>query len=429
MSLLKDLPELVSANIISGDTAQQITDYYKRKEVTSPNRQLLIFGILGALLVGTGLLFIVANQWDQFSQFVQTSCSFLLLIIPQLFCVFVLMKKSEKIVWREIAALLLFFAVGANISLVSQIYHINGDASSFLMTWMLLTVPLIYLLDASALSLVYIFMCMIFGLTAKNSGTFPNEEHLFWILFVLPLPHYYQILRKSPASILTILHHWMIPYVLTQTLLILSQEAKMLMPPAYTFLFAIFYFIGKRPFFKNRPLLNDGYLIFGYGGTVISLLVMSFNATWKDLSKDIYQFSNLIATHEFIGCILLLVMAAFLLDKQNLSKKWADWRMMDITFLLFLILFLLGFQAATLSVILVNLLVLLLGLILLREGAKKTHLGVINLGMLIIALLAVCRSFDSDLTFVVKGVLFVLVGIGFFAANWLMIKKRNANED
>ena len=54
MSMQKDLPELVSANIISSDTAQQITEFYKREQVTSPNRQLLIFGMLGALLLGFG---------------------------------------------------------------------------------------------------------------------------------------------------------------------------------------------------------------------------------------------------------------------------------------------------------------------------------------------------------------------------------------
>ncbi len=429
MSLLKDLPELVSANIISGDTARQITNYYEKKHQASPNRQLLIFGILGALLVGTGVLFIVANQWDQFSQFAKTTCAFLLLIIPQLFCAYVMVKKAEKIVWKEIAAILLFFAVGANISLVSQIYHITGDASSFMMTWMVLTVPLIYLLDASALSLAYIFMCMIFAMTAKNSGTFPNEEHLFWILFALPLPHYYQILRKSPASILFILHNWMIPYVLTQTFFILSHQAHMLMHPAYIFLFAVFYFIGERPFFNSRPLLQNGYLVFGLAGTIISLLVMTFKSNWKDLTDPVYHFSNIIVTPEFAGCVILFVLATFLLFKRNKGKKWGEWVMMDITYLLFLILFLLGFQATTLTVILINLMVLVFGLILLREGAKQTHLGVVNLGMLIIALLAICRSLDSDLTFVVKGILFVLVGIGFFAANWLMIKKRKENED
>jgi hypothetical protein len=110
------------------------------------------------------------------------------------------------------------------------------------------------------------------------------------------------------------------------------------------------------------------------------------------------------------------------------GKKWAEWKLPDVTYILFLILFILGTQATTLAVILINLLVFVFGLMLLKEGAKQTHLGVINLGMLIIALLAICRSFDSDLTFVIKGSLFVLVGIGFFAANWLMIKKRKENE-
>jgi len=428
MSLLKDLPELVSANIISGETANEIAGYYKRKQDTSPNRQLLIFGILGALLVGTGILFIVANQWDQFSQAAKTTCAFLLLIIPQLLCVYVLLKKADKVVWREITALLLFFAVGANISLVSQIYHINGDASSFLMTWMILTVPLIYLLDASFISLAYLFMSMIFGLVARTSGTFPNEEYLFWILFIFPLPRYYQLAQKIPANALVILHHWMIPYVLTQTLFTLSHQAHMLLHPAYMYLFAIFYFIGQRPYFKGQPLLHNGYLVFGFSGTVISLLIMSFKTSWKDLSETVYQFPAIFISPEYIACLLLFVFATVLLYRQNHRRNLKEWSLMDGTYLLFMILFILGVWFTAVSVILINLLLFILGLVILREGSKHSHLGMLNLGMLVIALLVICRSFDSDLTFVVKGILFVLVGAGFFAANWLMIKKRNENE-
>ena len=98
---------------------------------------------------------------------------------------------------------------------------------------------------------------------------------------------------------------------------------------------------------------------------------------------------------------------------------------MDGTYLLFLVLFILGVWYTVLSVILINLLLFISGLVLLREGSKQSHLGVLNLGLLVIALLVICRSFDTELTFVVKGILFVLVGAGFFAANWLMIKKGN----
>ncbi|HEY5556945.1 hypothetical protein [Acetobacterium sp.] len=125
------------------------------------------------------------------------------------------------------------------------------------------------------------------------------------------------------------------------------------------------------------------------------------------METDVYQFPNLIVTPEFIGCLILFALSTILLYRQNRLKKLAEWRLMDVTYILFLILFILGAKAITLSVIFINLLVFIFGLMLLKEGAKQTHLGVINLGMLIIALLAICRSFDSDLTFVIKGILFV----------------------
>jgi len=429
MSLQKDLPELVGANIISSDTAQQITDYYKRKQTTSPNRQLLIFGILGALLVGTGVMFIVANQWDDLSQAVQTVCAFLLLIAAQLLCGYVILKKPDKKVWRESTALLLFFAVGANISLISQIYHINGEMSSFMLTWMLLTVPLIYLMDSSAVSLVYLFCVMVYSPAARYNLSYPFEEYLYWVLLLLPMPHYYNRFKKSPENILLIIHHWMVPFVLTMTLGYLSHGIKMLMYPAYMTMFGIFYMIGNSHSFRNRPLISNGYLLIGFLGTVISLLIMSFKSNWKDMAETNFHINNLIAAPEFICCLILFGLATVLLLQQNKTMKLTEWNLNNIVFILFLLIFIFATQDVQLAVILDNLLVFGLGLLMLRIGSKKSHLGVINTGMLVIALLVICRSFDTDLTFVVKGILFVLVGIGFFLANWLMIKKRNGNEN
>ena len=235
---------------------KQITEFYKRKQVTSPNRQLLVFGILGALLVGIGVMFIVANQWDELPKTVKTVCAFLILIVPQLLCGYVLLKKQEKIVWRESTALLLFFAVGASISLISQIYNINGETSSFILIWMILTVPLIYLLKSSAVSLAYFFAIMLYSFSARYDSTIPSGEYIYWLLFVLPLPRYFQLFNKSPENPLFILHHWMIPYVLTQTLGNLAHESKMLMHPAFISMFGIFYFIGNSTFFRNRPSVS-----------------------------------------------------------------------------------------------------------------------------------------------------------------------------
>ena len=44
----------------------------------------------------------------------------------------------------------------------------------------------------------------------------------------------------------------------------------------------------------------------------------------------------------------------------------------------------------------------------------------------IVAALAICRFFDSDLSFVARGVGFIIVGLGFLIANLLLFKRRTA---
>ena len=127
--------------------------------------------------------------------------------------------------------------------------------------------------------------------------------------------------------------------------------------------------------------------------------------------------------------MVLFALATLLLYRQNRRNGRISIGVMDILYILFLLIFIVAFQNTFFAILALNLVILVLGIFLLREGSRISHLGILNMGMLVIALLVICRSFDSDLTFVVKGTLFVLVGIGFFVSNWLMIKKRKENED
>jgi hypothetical protein len=47
-----------------------------------------------------------------------------------------------------------------------------------------------------------------------------------------------------------------------------------------------------------------------------------------------------------------------------------------------------------------------------------------NFGLLVIVALALARFFDSDLSFVSRGLGFIAVGIGFLVANVILFKKR-----
>ena len=79
-------------------------------------------------------------------------------------------------------------------------------------------------------------------------------------------------------------------------------------------------------------------------------------------------------------------------------------------------------------VILINTMIFILGIVKIREGHLKDHLGILNYGLLIIIVLILCRFLDTDLSFITRGLLFIGVGAGCFLANYQMLKKRKAHE-
>jgi uncharacterized membrane protein len=142
--ILKDLPDLIAANVITEDTAQRIRTFYQQKEDHAPNRLVIVFGILGALLVGLGIILIIAHNWDTLGKVPKLGIALSPLLIGQAVCAFVLFKKSDSTAWREGAATFLFLAIAASISIVSQVYNIEGTLHGFLFLWMVLALPVIY---------------------------------------------------------------------------------------------------------------------------------------------------------------------------------------------------------------------------------------------------------------------------------------------
>jgi hypothetical protein len=74
-----------------------------------------------------------------------------------------------------------------------------------------------------------------------------------------------------------------------------------------------------------------------------------------------------------------------------------------------------------------NLLVLTLGVLAIREGAARIDFSMLNFGLLIITGLIAARFFDPNISFAVRGLLFIAVGAGFFAGNHLVSKKKKQN--
>ncbi len=419
--ILKELPELVQNEVISKVVASKIESYFKSKQEDSPNRLFTVFGVLGSLLVGLGIILILAHNWDDFSRTIKTVFAFFPLVGGQLFVGYSIIKQKSS-TWREASGTFLFFAVGACMALVAQIYNIPGDLSSYLLTWILLCIPLIYLLKSNALAILSIvfatYYACEYGYSFMSSSKTP---WLYLLLLALIIPYYVKLLKEKPKANITSIFNWLFPLSLIiclGTFVGGGEQSGLFM---YIILYSLFYNIGKIPLFETQKLRRNGYLIFGSLGTVTLLLTTSFKWFWIGQTNSLF-----IGSYEFYAVLTLFVMALTVLIYLYSKNRIKGLNLFQYVFIIFGILFFIGFSNIIIPTILVNILVLALGLIAIKTGADKFHFGILNYGLLIITSLVVCRFFDTNISFVIRGLLFVGVGVGFFLTNYIMLKRQKA---
>ncbi len=420
-----DLDELLAHKVISEETASAIASYYQYKENQSPSKLLIVFGVLGALLGGLGIILVFAHNWDNFSVGVKCVLSLLPLLLGQILCGFTLFKKPESLAWRESSAVFLFFAVGASISLIAQTYHISGDFPTFVMTWMLLCLPLVYLMKSQVTSLLYLIGITVFCIN-KNYFHHPKiENYTYWLLLLGIIPNYYFLIKNQLKSNFTTLHHWFITISTTIGIgsLVNGNSNETLLIYVFVLLFSCFYLIGKLPLFSTLKIAVNSYALVGKIGLLYLLFMQSFRWFWEDIENNKTNIQSVV----FGVTLVLFAIASYLLYLSISKKKTTFDNLIQYAFLA-LLLFFFVLQINLLAVVvLINFYLLLIGIQEISKGNTTNSLSRMNFGILIVAILITCRFFDTDMSFVIRGILFILVGIGFFALNYFMLRKKKQN--
>ncbi|OBX26208.1 putative membrane protein [Gelidibacter algens] len=419
--IIDELPELVKNQVISEEIALRIRNFYQSQQSDAPGKLFTVFGVLGALLVGLGIILILAHNWDDFSRSLKTFLAFLPLIIGQFLVGYAILKKKSS-TWKEASGTFLFFAVGGSIALVSQIYNIPGDLSAYVLIWIVLCLPLIYLLKSHSVAILHTVFSTFYACSlGYGFNAAPQVPWLYLLLMVLMLPHYVHLLKQHPQANMTSIFNWLVPLSVIITLGAFLERNGDLGYLMYVILFGLFYSVGKIPAFHTQKLRRNGYLIFGSFGTIILLLITSFNGIW-DFKMDAAVFtSREFYITSFLFCLSsgLLV---YLYRKQWLKRT----NLFHFVFIIFTVVFFSGLANGVMATIAVNVLVLALGLITIKIGTDQFHFGILNYGLLIITALIVCRFFDTDMSYIIRGFLFVSVGIGFFFTNYVMLKKKKS---
>jgi hypothetical protein len=430
--LYRELPGLVEHGVLTDQTADSLREHYGPvPELGGRRVLLLVFSVLGALLIGSGIILLLAHNWDDLSRPARAALSIGLLLAGQAVALWAGHKRSSSPAWTEGSATFLSLAIVACISLLSQTYSMGLALEDVIFMWVVLTLPAVYLLR----SRVAAALCWIGATWWLMLGPWPEppmSHYWYYLGFVaLALPQLiwlHLMHRYEPRSALV---GWAVCGSLAVALIRPSVWPQiMLAAPLYAGLLGSFYAIGAWRTW-NR---GDGvaawrrpFHIFGAVGLAVLLVVCSFEEVWKlSWSWDAATrgYLPLIVTLGLASVLSLLSIAA---GVRLLRRGHYEQGLLACAPLVATAGWLLGFdERYSLAIMLaVNLFALTAGLMVCVRAIGRGALGAANGGLLLVLAVLTVRFFDAEISFVARGTGFILLGAGLLAMNaWMLHRRR-----
>jgi uncharacterized membrane protein len=428
--LRSQLPELVAAGAISSENATAIERHYESVKPRA-NFGFVILATVGAALVGAGIILLIAHNWDELSRATRTVIAFLPLLIAQALVVFVLMRRNESRPWREAVAVFDVAAVATAISLISQTYQIQGSFAEFMRVWLLLSIPIVYLLRTTLGAVVYVTGTVVW--LFSRWGLFSSQANpmLYWVLLLLIVPYFLIRFRNDRDSRETATLAIALAVAALFGLGSTAEFAKADVGGiAFAGLFATIYLCGIKFFPRADERLHIVALLGGIG-VGITAIVLSFESSWH-MSRGLNWGERTATANLALALELLFPITAVCLAGLDIFHR--SWRF-SLTAAALPIVTAIAWGVANICEVstrecsfaaaaVINCYALLLGIDILARGIRTNSIARANFGLLLIAALAISRFFDSDLSFVTRGVGFIVVGAGFLIANILLFRKR-----
>lgn len=418
-----NLEELIKAGILEKSTADQIKDYYEKKQAPSGVISLSnIIPMIGLVFVGLGILLVIGYNWDQFPKWVKMMLGLLPLVISQGLGAYTLTQKRDAKNWNEITAAAILFGVGIAMAAIANVYQLSGTPAEFMRWWIILSLPLIYLFEAGFSSLlIWIGVGTYITSASFLNNTYQSLTSSLFILLAL-CPYIYRLLSNK-ISIVWAWHHVAIPVVLvlyTFTMANAYSCHKMAMVLLLLLLFVLHSVKDIRQIASSLWL--NVLTIAGFTGTTILAYIFSFRDYWTYGNNT--RISNCFGTASIVLLAvyaLPVILILYYLFKNNYAWKPTSlkWEIM-----LFIILSFTGHLYPDLSRTLVNAVILASSAYFVYQGVQNGNLWNLNLGLVLLAILIICRFFGSDIPIVWRGIIFILLGLACFSLNYMMIKRK-----
>ncbi len=421
-----ELPRLVEGGVLTREAADRVAAHYGPPPPRAPASSrvaLVLFGTLGAALCGGGVILLLAHNWDQLSRPLRAAVALVPLLAAQAFTAWVIARRRDAPAWTEPAGILLGAAVFAAVALVGQTYHVPGSLDAYLLTCALLVLPAVYLLDVPRLLLAAYVAAIVAWALHQHSPA-------FWLLAAGAAPAYVRLVRRRAE--------WGLLGAGTAVALVvasiaLTHEGTLWLPTAAGLL-ALYVGPGRTlaRLRRARPAPADPgpasgaprwaapFALVGRVGLPVLALVLTLDVVRGLGDRGEPEEGITAALGGLAGLAALAGAVPAVRDRRWFAAvaglaplvAWLVWGAGGGNELLF------------------NATLLALGIAAIAEGLAARRLAPLNFGLAIVTLHAAFRFFDEDLSFVVRGVSFILVGLAFVGLNlWLLRHRRDARPD
>ena len=433
--------------IIDAATCELIQKRYASDARAVSWRQIILCSI-GALLIGLGVIALLAANWDELSR--ETRAVFSLL--PLALCVGVYLLGLRK-GWRSqgfLEPLGIFWgiSIGAGLALIAQTYNVSGDEETFTLMWTLLLLPTLYATRSLSVGLGYFI-----GLLIWADMAYQVPDLMYWPFACLAIPFIASLRKESPGGFRSGIMTWGAALCSTVAVGLTLGHIPGLWMVIYSGAFASFLLCGILYEPKNTSIWQTPMRTLGGCGLTVVLYLLTFQWPWKEIAKHCANHpadqSFWMYFIDYTIAVIVLGLSAFLLFTVNRRKP--DSRGREISFItrrmlwgiapfIVAIAYIIAIAHSAASenpnsgnnvgafTLLMTTYLGVLGLMALGKGISRRQLLYVNGGVVILIGIILGKFFSSEFSFTAKGIAFIVCGCLFFIINILATRRMKRTE-
>ncbi len=209
IDMLEKLSEVLGVSIEELIYGKKRNTTLELEKQSYNNTLTIVFSILGALLVGVGLVLIFVTFWKDMPLVFKGVLSFVPLLAGQVSGLFVLYKKKDKVTWCEGGSVLWTAGIAATLTLIYNIFDMSISWPTLTVMVALSLMPVILLLKSVTPLAVYYGCSICWGFSM-----FQEEESLFALavsslLVILGCVYTSELIKREKKSHRSVFAQWL----------------------------------------------------------------------------------------------------------------------------------------------------------------------------------------------------------------------------